>query len=737
GDENLEKKNTKKIVSIGIVITVLLMLSTSVLFLTKYVSNLLKSDAQINLTEIVNQNKDNITSKLNLEVNTLVTTGQQMVERSETLNETDFSKAFSTYVKDERYFFADEKGDTTFLTGKSFNVSSRKYFKLSKQGVQNISNRIISRADGNDCFVISVPIEENGKIIGTLQKIYTPEELYEICSISLFSSTGYMCIINQDGYILMSSQNNDTSQESKNFFRLIYAQGNNKEAAQIQADIKKNKAGFMETQQNDESIFSAYTPIEDIHDWYLISSVPTKTISPNGNKVVEIIHIGLSIITAALGIILLLFLHYKNKQQTILENMAFIDPLTKGRTLMKFKLDLEERLLNNQEVTYYLMKFDIDNFKYVNNFYGFAYGDYVLYEIFHRIDKQLSDIEMISRISSDNYVMLIEDASEERLKSMLHCMDNEKDLSLTFSAGLFEIRDRKASITSIVEKVRLAASKAKKNPQQRIEIYREDYDKQMMKDEQLKQAIKQAFIEHEFIPFYQPKVDVNTGKLVGAEALARWKNNKGEIISPNKFIPLCEETGLVLELDMIIFEEVLVFLKKQIQQGITCVPISVNFSRLHLLSSNFVDKIVEKVRFYEVEPELIEIEITENVMFENIEVVQGFIHQLHEEGFLVAMDDFGSGYSSLNMLKDIAIDILKIDRVFLFDSIDSNRQKIIFSAIIKMAKELHISIVVEGVETLEHIALMKEFGCNVAQGYYFAKPMNEESFEEVFKEKCV
>ena len=214
----------------------------------------------------------------------------------------------------------------------------------------------------------------------------------------------------------------------------------------------------------------------------------------------------------------------------------------------------------------------------------------------------------------------------------------------------------------------------------------------------------------------------------------RWKTREGKFIFPNEFIPMCEQTGLIVELDMIMYEKVLKFLKSFLEQGLACVPISVNFSRLHLMDSDFLSKIVKKQCEYGVPAHLIEIELTESAIFDNIDTIYAFTRKMHANGFAIAMDDFGAGYSSLNMLKDIPIDVLKIDKGFLSEAADNNRRNIIFSSIADMARKLNIKVVVEGVEHLENVRLMKECGCSIAQGYYFARPMDEESFRNVFKE---
>lgn len=209
------------------------------------------------------------------------------------------------------------------------------------------------------------------------------------------------------------------------------------------------------------------------------------------------------------------------------------------------------------------------------------------------------------------------------------------------------------------------------------------------------------------------------------------------MISPGEFIPLCEKTGQIIDVDFMVFNKVLDFLAGNIKKGVPCVPISVNFSRLHLLEKDLISKIVRRLEAKQVPAKYIQVELTESVFFDNMETINEFVEQLHEKGLLVCIDDFGSGYSSLNMLKDIPIDVLKIDKGFLDKTEEFERQSIILSTIVTMAERLNIDLVVEGVETAENVNLMNEIGCNVAQGYYFARPMEEEKFTEVFERGAV
>lgn len=714
------------------------LLLVAVIFLMNHVQKLLYSDAKINLTEVVTQNKDVINSKLMLEVNNLDMAARQISDRLKHEPDTGLDSlqraltAYTDEMGDNGVYVADREGVACFYGGDTVNIKGRRYFRLALEGKQNTSDRILSRITGEDMFVISVPLYSGGAIVGTVQKPYLPQEMYELCTISLFSAQGYMYIINSDGYILISSKGSEYSQESDNYFRMVYAQGNAAASVQLEEDIRENRSGFVETVMEGNKVFSAYTPIEKLHDWYLISSVATSAVSPNSNTVVKMFYFILMALVFVFGASLFYFLSYKNRQQANLERIAFVDPITQGNTYNKFLVDLNEALRDHPEKRYYLLSVDIDNFKYVNSFYGFDFGDRVLQRIHWDISARLLPTETVARISGDHFVVLLEDVSEERLRTLLDQSFSEGDTKVYLSAGLYAITDVAESANLMVDKASTAAQTAKTSLQRKIVTYSAQYDQTMMQNERLKREMEYALARREIIPFYQPKVDVDSGTLVGAEALARWRTADGRMVSPGEFIPLCEKTGQIVDVDFAIFEQTLEFLARNLRRGMPCVPISVNFSRLHLIGEGFIHRIIDRLEVHRVPPNLIQVELTESVFFNSYEIIVDFVNHLHDHGLLVCIDDFGSGFSSLNMLKEIPIDVLKIDKGFLDETRNRERQRIILATIAEMAKHLRINVVVEGVETQENVALMKEIGCSVAQGYFFARPMDEDSFDKVF-----
>ncbi|MEG0276344.1 MAG: GGDEF domain-containing protein [Coprobacillus sp.] len=723
------------------VIVINLSLIISVVYLMNHVKDLLNNDVQTNLTEIVTQNKDVITSRLNLEINNLKTIANNISDKATQSNNSDFSFLKETFKKqttekdNEVLAIANKEGEAYYPTGAKVDISGRQYFKLAIQGEQNVSEKIISRLNGEDLYVITTPIYYNGTIVGTLQKGYSAEEIYQICSVSLFSDKGIMYIIKSDGYIVINTQQDNYIQPSDNYVRDLYETGNTEASVQLQEDLLSNKNGFFESTINGEKLFSAYTPINGIHDWFLVTSVPVNAVSSNSGIVVNLFYFILFFVVIILTLSCLYFSWYKTKQQKTLKKIAFVDPITGGNTYNKFEIEVTTALSDHPNQNFYILKFDIDNFKYINNYYGFDFGDQVLQQIYQHISNKLVNHELIARITGDQFVVLLEDASEVKIKKLLDDIQIiNSQISVYCSAGIYHVKDHNENISLMIDKARTAAQTVKGILNKKYAYYEDRFDQSAAHAEQLKRAVLQAIENDEFIVFYQPKVDVDTRKLVGSEALVRWLSN-GKIIPPLDFIPMCEKSGIICSIDLIVFEKVLQFLKRNLDEGNECTPISINFSRLHLNDPDFIHTISNKLEKYNVPPHLVEIELTESAFFDNIEAIQSFTNKLHKYGFKMAMDDFGSGYSSLNMLKDVSIDTLKIDKDFLSTEKNEIRRDIIFSSIVDMAQKLNIAVVVEGVETIENVNLMQKCKCSVAQGYYFSKPMPQHDFVKIYKEK--
>ena len=264
------------------------------------------------------------------------------------------------------------------------------------------------------------------------------------------------------------------------------------------------------------------------------------------------------------------------------------------------------------------------------------------------------------------------------------------------------------------------------------------YDKgmrdQMIEEQMIVRNMEFALNEGQFGIMLQPMYNLRSKEIISAEALVRWNHPKRQM-SPGKFIPIFESNGFIVRLDRFVWEAACRNLRRQIDAGLEVVPISVNVSRLNFYNSDFMDYLLALVKKYDIEPRMLKLEITESAYMDNPHQLIAMVRAFRGHGFPVLMDDFGSGYSSLSMLKDLPVDVLKIDMAFVREVGRSSRAGAIMESIVELGGRLHMDVVVEGVETQEQVDFLERIGCHDIQGYYFAKPLDEESFMGLIERK--
>lgn len=436
----------------------------------------------------------------------------------------------------------------------------------------------------------------------------------------------------------------------------------------------------------------------------------------------------------------------KMHAQNEIEKLAYTDPLTGMWNLNKFKLSAEEMLRSLHDDAgkcYALICFDIKKFRYINDTFGFDVGDEILLYIANRLKEVLTRDMIFARMSADKFLVLTAYAEVERLiqslnltmkRSQYYVSAKTGRYKLIFNCGIYLIdRGNVASIPSMIDKADIARSKAHCGHENSCVFYNENFRQKLMKEKELEDMVDHALENQEFVVYYQPKVDLLDGSTQGAEALVRWVSPRKGFMSPTEFIPLFEKNGFIAKLDFYVFERVFSDLRRWIDEKKTIVPISVNLSRVHLSDGTFIEKLLTLSKKYDISPNLIEIELTESVFTADIACIIGIMHQLKELGFWISIDDFGSGYSSLRLLRDIPVDYLKLDKEFLDNGDGNIREQVILMNVIRMAKTLGIKVVSEGVETSSQAAFLKSCACDLAQGFLYARPMPVEQFENRMK----
>lgn len=423
------------------------------------------------------------------------------------------------------------------------------------------------------------------------------------------------------------------------------------------------------------------------------------------------------------------------------ERVSFRDPLTGMYNLSKFVVEAN-RLIQDKTVSYALISADITDFRFVNETYGYLTGDQLLLELGQKIQQETADGEICARVSGDRFVFLWKVTTDKPLDKRLQRMSSDctqikkkhiGNASVSFALGIYLLETMDEEITLAMNKSEMARKTVKGKNTNRAAYYNPAMVADFAKEKQLESKMEEALAEGKFILYYQPKYDITTEKIVGCEALTRWQFDQETLLPPIDFIPLFEKNGFINKLSYYISEQVFILLRKRLDKQLPICPISINISYYYLCSDGFLDDFIILLKKYKVPPQLIEIELTETLFKENIKEILSVVRLLRDLGFKIAIDDFGSGYSSLILLRDIPVDILKLDKGFFKNNNVGKKEMVIIENITIMAKELGFVVVSEGVETLEHVQFLKQINCQYAQGYYFDRPMPIEQLEKKIK----
>ena len=416
--------------------------------------------------------------------------------------------------------------------------------------------------------------------------------------------------------------------------------------------------------------------------------------------------------------------------------MSERDPVTGLYTKLKFYQKVRHMLAEVVGEKFAFVRIDIDRFKMINNFYGIQEGDKVLMSIAKELIKisAVFDYFVYARLENDVFACCLP-YKEENIEILandlqLNLKKENKDYNIKVSCGVYVINDYNMDVSEMYDRAYLAAKSCKGKFVQNIAYYDESMIEDMRQEQFVINAVNKAIEEEQFVVYLQPKINLITGKPYGAEALVRWMHPKRGMIAPAEFIPVYERNGIIGRLDQYMWRKVCALLRKWIDEGKEPDPISVNVSRVNIYNPHLVEILNKIIIEYRIPPQLLNLEITESAFMEDQSLVMRTVKRLHDLGFKIMMDDFGSGYSSLNVLKDMDVDYLKIDMKFLQEEKAFNgKGEKVLTSVVRMAKWLQLPSIVEGVETEEQVDFLKCIGCEYAQGFYYAKPMSVVDYE--------
>lgn len=415
-----------------------------------------------------------------------------------------------------------------------------------------------------------------------------------------------------------------------------------------------------------------------------------------------------------------------DEMQVVLKEMGLI---------RRFRRNVNN-LIHDSEKKIGFIQFDIRKFKIINDLYGEKFGDEVLDFILKQLQETCNRRQFYVNLHGDVFMVVTEYEEEEELEAFVRRLNdrinNFKRVKLQMSYGVYTVEDKEMELRQMEDRAAMARKTAKSSVLGNIVFYQEQFKDSLYNRRFIENNMVAAILERQFLMYLQPKYSIEKNEIIGAEALVRWRHPERGMIYPDQFIPVIEENGFIRKVDYYIWEEACRFIRQCIDEGMPDCPISVNVSRAHLQDDEVLRTLEDIIRKSGIPRRLLELEITETV--DNKQVSRK-AYQLKEEGYKLLMDDFGSGYSSLNILLETPFDLIKLDKKFMENMMLSDKGRLILEQVVAMANKLGLELLAEGVETKEQVELLRSIGCDQVQGYYYAKPMPAEVFFKLLQKQ--
>ncbi|MCM1328510.1 MAG: GGDEF domain-containing phosphodiesterase [Ruminococcus sp.] len=424
--------------------------------------------------------------------------------------------------------------------------------------------------------------------------------------------------------------------------------------------------------------------------------------------------------------------HIRLMNSAELQKKIAIDSFTNDKHPNVFNACAVSTLQNSGDKKAAVIQFDIKQFKLINAKYGEKIGTEILTYISEGLDSICGGDKPHIRLSADVFALITayedKDELERLIENIKSRLSQYGDIKYKLVFGVFEVTDKTIPVRHMGDRAAIARQGIKNNALCDVGYYTENQKDTLLNRKFIEDRMYYALEHHEFVMYLQPKYSIDSPHIVGAEALVRWIHPEKGIISPADFIPIFEKDGFIVKVDEYMWEQACSTIRSWIDAGLTPLPISVNISRVHLSDDRFVKILDGLAAKYEIPKKYLEAEITESVENDNSGEM---IKLLKDSGYTLLMDDFGSGYSSLNMLKSTPFDVIKIDKDFFSEFMLSDRGKKIISHTISMSKDIGLDLVAEGVETKEQAQFLYDSGCRVAQGFYYSKPVTVDEFNKI------
>ncbi len=651
----------------------------------------------------------------------------------------EYLENVSEEFESETVIVVDNKGVGITSNGELVDVKGSLYFEEAFAGNIVTTDNYISPYTGKDVIAVAAPIYFDGALDGVVAMEYGLEYFGSILGTE-GEKGGYSAILDEDGEIIISSSID--AQELQHMGAAIFENGDSRE--DYEEVLASGQDGSFIFSLFGEKKFAEIRALDE-NNWYLVVMTPESIITETtGDISVYMTIVSVTIVILFLGFIVFI-LRSKSKHLKEVERIAYYDELTGLPNLVKFKQEIKEIMLNNPEVEFVIAKFDIVNFKAINELYDYETGNEVIKVVAKVGESVTSEYFVQSRIGADEFLIFgdidligkLETTSEgyeAQFKEQIPFMKNH---IFSFRYGRYFIEKGELEADSIVSKVTMAHNFAKEHRECKLWDYDNSFKERAIRAAEISNKMERALEEEQFKVFLQPKYSIANQKINGAEALVRWIEPDGNMIFPDQFLPLFESNGYITTLDKYMFNKACLIINEWISKGLKPVVISVNMSRLNMRNPNLIEELEQIAEKNKTPKEFLEIELTENAFTETSEDIEHFLDDVHNAGFAISIDDFGAGHSSLGMLKNYNVDTLKLDRSFFVNSKEEKKGNVVIEGIISLAKGLGMKTVAEGIEEQEQVDFLNEIGCESVQGYVYARPMPYEELEAYLEKEVL
>ncbi len=726
-----QKKNGFFITILLLLISLAFIVTISVVF--NNIKTNLESEIISRLSEEAEENVALIEKEIDAKFGVLQSFANELSSTGDEIAEIRDMQSFVEVYNFKRMGFIDLNGIAKTTDGFEKDLSFREFYQVGLKGESFITESLqetIGDSTEDMINILSVPVYDNkGEIKGVLFATYLTEKFHEVIFSDSFQGEGYTYIVAGDGDVI-SSYGDGMQKEYDNIF--IYtgdaAQYDDAIQEKVENDMREkiSRVGIGVNEDNDK-YFYCYKPLEiesaDMN-WYIFSIEPKSVLDERMHPIMRDIQFLTVILICILVMANIIFLYYNVRRRQELFRLAYKDSITGGDNFSNFK----EKAKKYENTEGYVIALDISEFKLVNNVCGNARGDEVLKVIWDVIMANCNDNEQAARVNADRFVIFWIESSKKTVTYRIEKLINEiegisEQLSVPRLYPVIGIRavEKLDDADKRYGEALRAKSLIKNRRDRHYAFYDEiDYDT-IVENKKLENGFEKALADKKFEVWYQPKFNSHTGKIVGSEALIRWRADDGSLISPGRFIPLFEKNGNIIRLDEYVFREVCRQQKEWQKEGIQILPVSVNISRFSLYYSNVVEKYERIINYYDVDHKYVQIEITESAIIENTVIVE-LIQKFHDAGFDILLDDFGSGYSSLASLNQMPFDTIKLDKS-LVDYVGNENGEKLLKFIVQLVQSLGMKITAEGVEYKEQLDFLENLNCDDIQGFYFSKPL--------------